>query len=158
MVYTCFVFIVWSAQQAPTVQQLSLKSKSKEKRHVASLKQNVSLFPLLYVSCQVRDGNLDTFFNHENQDLPQSLSTYGDIRRAYRNKIRYITMFSESVSFTKWQTRCWYVTVRWSCHCQYVKISCSENISWIFPASVSSFFKVAVIGTESSINYLDRII
>ena len=57
-----------------------LKSKSKEQRNVASIKRNVSLFSLLYISCQVRDGNLETFFSHENQDLPTSLSTYGDIR------------------------------------------------------------------------------
>ena len=57
-----------------------LKSKSKEKRHVASLKQNVSLFSQLYVSCQVRDGKLNTFFSHKNQDFPLSLSTYGGIR------------------------------------------------------------------------------
>ena len=30
--------------------------------------------------CQIRDGFLDTFFSHENQNFPPSLSTYGDIR------------------------------------------------------------------------------
>ena len=36
------------------------------------------------------------------------------------------------------------------------KTSCRENISWIFPASIPSFFKVSgvvVIGTESSLNF-----
>ena len=32
------------------------------------------------MSCQVRDGFLDTFFSHESQNFPPSLSTYGDIR------------------------------------------------------------------------------
>ena len=61
-----------------------LKSKSKEQRHVASLKRNVSLFSLLYVSCQVRDGNLETSFSHRK---PTSLSTYGDIRTGTKSDI-----------------------------------------------------------------------
>ena len=64
-----------------------LKSKSKEQRHVASLKRNVSLSSLLCVFCQVRDGNLETFFSHENQDFPTSLSTYGDIRTGTKSDI-----------------------------------------------------------------------
>ena len=32
------------------------------------------------MSCQVRDGLLDTFISHESQNFPPSLSTYGDIR------------------------------------------------------------------------------
>ena len=50
-------------------------------------KQNVSLFCLLYVSCQVFDGNLDTFYSHENQDFPLLLSTYGDIRTGTKSDI-----------------------------------------------------------------------
>ena len=72
----------------PLLSSHPLKSKSKEKRHVALLKQNVTLFSQLYVSCQVRDGNLNTFFSPENQDFPPSLSTYGDIRTE-QNQIYY---------------------------------------------------------------------
>ena len=39
------------------------------------------------MSCQVRDGNLDTFFSHENQDFLPSLSTYGDIRTGTKSDI-----------------------------------------------------------------------
>ena len=42
-----------------------LKSKSKKK-----------LFSQLYVSCQVRDGNLDTFFGHENQEVQEQNQIY----------------------------------------------------------------------------------
>ena len=59
-----------------------LKSKSKEQRHVASLKRNVSLPSLQFVSF-----NLETFFSHENQDFPTSLSTYGDIRTGTKSDI-----------------------------------------------------------------------
>ncbi|WAQ99414.1 hypothetical protein MAR_023787 [Mya arenaria] len=39
-----------------------------------SLKQNCSLFATLYVSCQVREGNLDEIFEHENSNFPPALS------------------------------------------------------------------------------------
>ena len=70
-----------------------LKSKSEEESHAASLKQNVSLFSQL--SCQVRDGNLDTFFSRETKiPLHHSLPMVTYV-------IKYITMVRESVSFTK---------------------------------------------------------
>ena len=53
---------------------------SKDRQHVASLKQNCSLFSQLYISCQVRNGDLDDFFRHENQDNPPSLSHFGQLR------------------------------------------------------------------------------
>ena len=67
--------------------QSSTEIKVKRERHFASLKQNVSLFSLLYASCQVRECDLDTFFSHENQDSPSSLSTYGDIRTETKSDI-----------------------------------------------------------------------
>ena len=42
------------------------KTASKKKQQIATLKQNCSLFAQLYVSCQVREGDLDDFFRHEN--------------------------------------------------------------------------------------------
>ena len=39
------------------------------------------------MSCQVRDGFFDTFFSHENQHFPPSLSTYGDIRTGTKSDI-----------------------------------------------------------------------
>ena len=51
------------------------KEKSSDKLKIASLKSNCSLFSSLYVSCQVRDGDLEGFFGHENQSfLPSYLS------------------------------------------------------------------------------------
>ena len=56
-----FLFEPCKQHKLPRYRSHPLKSKSEEKRHFASLKQNVSLFSQLYVSCQVRAGNLDTF-------------------------------------------------------------------------------------------------
>ena len=47
---------------------------SKEKQSMVSLKQNCILFSQIYISCQVRQGNLDDFFAHENQSYPPSIS------------------------------------------------------------------------------------
>ena len=40
-------------------------------------------------ACQTRDGNLDTFFKHENQNTPLSLSLEGKIRFGTKADLRY---------------------------------------------------------------------
>ena len=50
------------------------KVAPKQKQQITSLKNDCSLFSRLFISCQVRDGNLDEFFSHENQANPPSLS------------------------------------------------------------------------------------
>ena len=47
---------------------------------VTALKNDCNLFSRLYIACQTRDGDLDTFFTHENQSTPPSLSLGGKIR------------------------------------------------------------------------------
>lgn len=49
----------------------------KGKQQVKSLKNDVALFARLYISCQTRDGNLEEFFRHENQQCPPALSDGG---------------------------------------------------------------------------------
>ena len=44
-----------------------------------SLKSDVELFSRLYISCQIRDGNLEEFFRHENQAHPPVLSDCGKL-------------------------------------------------------------------------------
>ena len=53
------------------------KEKSSDKLKIASLKNNCSLFSSLYVSCQVRDGDLEGFFGHQNQSFPPSYLSMG---------------------------------------------------------------------------------
>ena len=61
--------------------------KPKKKMQIASLKEDCSLFSRLYVSCQVRDGNLEEFFAHENQCFPPSLSHFGKIRHGTKSDL-----------------------------------------------------------------------
>ena len=57
-----------------------VKCPSKQKMQVTALKSDCNLFSRLYIACQTRDGDLDTFFMHENQSAPPSLSLGGMIR------------------------------------------------------------------------------
>ena len=54
---------------------------------VSTLKQNCSLFAQLYVSCQVREGDLDNFFSHENQNFPPSISQQGMLRSCQKSEL-----------------------------------------------------------------------
>jgi len=63
------------------------RSPSQDKKVIASLKQNCSLFSRLYISCQVRDGNLDEFFSHENQPFPPSISKHGELRPCNKSEL-----------------------------------------------------------------------
>ena len=47
-----------------------VREKTKSQLQLASLKNDCSLFSRLYVASQVRNGNLDEFFEHENQAYP----------------------------------------------------------------------------------------
>ena len=56
-------------------------------QQVSTLKQNCSLFSQLYISCQVREGNLDQFFSHENQNFPPSISQNGNLRFGQKSEL-----------------------------------------------------------------------
>ena len=64
-----------------------LKTVSKKKMQIATFKQNCSLFAQLYVSCQVREGDLDDFFQHENQSFPPSLSQQGNLHHGSKSDL-----------------------------------------------------------------------
>ena len=67
-----------SPQQVVFVQHTTIQSLQRKKQ-INSLKCDVQLFSRLYISCQTRDGNVDEFFQHENQACPPSLSTAGKL-------------------------------------------------------------------------------
>ena len=50
------------------------KQRSRSKEQVACLKTNCTLFSRLYIACRARQSNLDSFFEHENQACPPSIS------------------------------------------------------------------------------------
>ena len=56
------------------------KTASKAKQQLTSMKSEVELFSRLYISCQSREGNMEDFFQHENQAWPPALSDGGRLR------------------------------------------------------------------------------
>lgn len=54
--------------------------KSKVKLASDDLKSDYSLFSQLFIASQVREGDLDEFFAHENHPWPPSLSKHGQLR------------------------------------------------------------------------------
>jgi hypothetical protein len=61
----------------------SFKPATKSSRDILKLNQfktDSELFSRLFIACQSRNGNLDEFFQHENQQCPPSLSQNGSLR------------------------------------------------------------------------------
>ena len=58
----------------------STKTASKEKQQLTLMKSDVELLSRLYITCQTRDGNLEDFFQQENQAWPPALSDGGRLR------------------------------------------------------------------------------
>lgn len=56
-----------------------VKVPSKERAHLMSAKNDVSLFLRMYIGCQSRGGDIKEFFSHENQGVPPALSDCGKL-------------------------------------------------------------------------------
>ena len=54
--------------------------KTKHQITISTVKQNCALFSQLYISSQVRNGDLDNFLRHENLPHPPALSEFGKLR------------------------------------------------------------------------------
>ena len=56
------------------------RGPSKTKQTITSLKSDCTLFSRLYIATQIRHGDLDNIFKHENHACPPSLSLLGKLR------------------------------------------------------------------------------
>ena len=63
------------------------KTASKKKQQLTLMKNDVELFSRLYITCQTRDGNLEDFFQQENQAWPPALSDGGKLRLGTKSDI-----------------------------------------------------------------------
>ncbi|CAG2200822.1 unnamed protein product [Mytilus edulis] len=61
------------------------QSKGPDVRHHEQVENKQKAF--VYVSCQVRDSDLDEFFRHENQAYPPSLSQFGQLRLSSKSDL-----------------------------------------------------------------------
>lgn len=55
------------------------KAASKTTRQLSALKSDCGLFSRLYIASHHREGDLNNFFQHENQSYPPSLSDFGKL-------------------------------------------------------------------------------
>jgi len=73
----------------------------KDKKIIA-IKNDTRLFSRLFISCQTRSGNMETFFSHENQQYPPSLSdANGCLRHGVKSEILPYLEAEVSVTVTK---------------------------------------------------------
>ena len=63
------------------------KTAIKEKQQLTLMKSDVELFSRLYITCQTRDGNLEDFFQQENQAWPPALSDGERLRLGTKSDI-----------------------------------------------------------------------
>ena len=49
------------------------KKSSKAQQQLSSMKSDCSLFSRLFITCQIRNGDFDEFFKHENEACPRLL-------------------------------------------------------------------------------------
>ena len=63
------------------------KQSSRSKEQDASLNTNCTLFSRLYVVCQAMQCNLDSFFEHEYQACPPSISDMGQLRQGSKSDL-----------------------------------------------------------------------
>ena len=58
----------------PLFSRSPVRGKTKSQLQVTSKRNDCSLFSRLYIASQVRNGNLDEFFEHENQAYAPALT------------------------------------------------------------------------------------
>lgn len=61
--------------------------KTSKIKQLAAIRSDASLFGRLYIANQHRDGDLDTFFSHENQLYPPSISDHGKLRTGTKSDL-----------------------------------------------------------------------
>ena len=64
-----------------------VREKSRAQLQRSSLKNDCSLFSRLYIASQIRSGDLDQFFQHENQAYPPALSQMGKLRTGTKSDL-----------------------------------------------------------------------
>ena len=64
-----------------------VRQKSSKELQLSSLKNKCSLFSRLYIASQICNGDLDEFFQHENQVCPPALSQMGVMRTGTKSDL-----------------------------------------------------------------------
>ena len=76
-----------SKNSYPLFSTAPFKQPSKMKQQIKYLETNCKLFSMLYIGCQIRKGDMNNFFEHENQQFPPSLSDMGQQRQGTKSDL-----------------------------------------------------------------------
>ena len=77
-------------------------NRGKKQQQVTCLKNDVSLFSRLFIACQNRDGDLDNFFQYENQDYPLSISIFNELRSGNKaDLLKYLEKKADSPTLSE---------------------------------------------------------
>lgn len=71
----------------PLFSRPPIREKTRSQQQLSSMKNDCSLFSRLYIAAQIRDGDLDEFFEHENQACPPALSQLGKLRAGTKSDL-----------------------------------------------------------------------
>ena len=80
MMSRCLILQQYHEEQSPFIPTKNSIVTSKSKQRIMSLNADRRLYSHLYIACQSRKGDLDSFFSHENHSYPVSISEYGKLR------------------------------------------------------------------------------
>lgn len=72
------------------------KSINKDKMRLSSANADSNLFCRLFIACESREGNIDEFFNHENNINPPSISEFGKLRKLTGGQDEMVKCFYRS--------------------------------------------------------------
>lgn len=89
---TCSIHEPIKKNSLPLFRCPTPKTKSKKAGQISMLKHDVELFSRLYIVTQTRDGDLGTFFQHENHPYPPSLSDRGKLRQGKKSELLNILL------------------------------------------------------------------
>ena len=71
----------------PLFSRPPVRDKTKSKLQVTSLRNDCSLFSRLYIASQLRNGNMDEYFEYENQAYPPALSQNEKLRSGWKSDL-----------------------------------------------------------------------
>ena len=80
----------------PLFNPAPVREKTKSQLQETSLRNDSSVFSHLYIASQVRHGNLNEFFEHENQTYPPALTQNGKLRS--RSKLGLVGCLEDMVN------------------------------------------------------------
>ena len=79
----------------PTLFRTTPAKPTKQKVLLDATKSDSMLFSRMYIACQTRDGDIDKFFQYENQPYPPAISDLGKLRKG--NKSDLVTCLEQEI-------------------------------------------------------------